>query len=257
MNTNLKAKRIPCFGERIEFKNSKGQKIVGVLEKANDKGEIAIFIHGFSANKDGGPKFMAEELAKNKINSFRIDLDNQGESEPKLEEASITNYKDTVLSAIRKLQELGFQAIDLVGTSFGGAVALAVANRFPINKMVLRAPVLDHYQRMLKQYGKEKIEEFKKAGHVNYYKDGQVYKIGYQWVEDGKLYPFEKMKDITCPILIIHGTNDDTVDYKDSVEKVSQFPNARLVSIKGASHFLGVNGDWTESSQALVGFLKK
>jgi pimeloyl-ACP methyl ester carboxylesterase len=243
--------------ERIVFKNSNGQKIVGDLETANSEDEVALFLHGFSSNRDGGPKVMAKALLKNNINSFRIDFDDQGESEPKLEDANITAYKDTALCAIKEMEKRGFHKIDLIGTSFGGAVALAVANEYPLNKLVLRAPVLDHYKRMIERYGQDELQKSEKQGYFVYKKsDGRVLRIDYGWIEDGKNYPFEEMKDLNIPILIIHGTNDQTVDYSESRKAVKEFPNAELVTVEGADHHLGVNGDWSISLNALIDFLK-
>lgn len=71
---------------KIFFKNSKKQKICGILDEPNSESdEIVIIIHGFSSTKDSGAKYVAEELSKRNINSIRIDLDNRGESEPRFE----------------------------------------------------------------------------------------------------------------------------------------------------------------------------
>ena len=62
---------------KINFKNNRNEKIVGILSVPDKKSpEITIIIHGFSSNKDGGSRFTAGILAKHRLNSIAIDLDN-------------------------------------------------------------------------------------------------------------------------------------------------------------------------------------
>ena len=44
------------------------------------------------------------------------------------------------------------------------------------------------------------------------------------------------MNNITCPVSIIHGTDDTVVDYKYSVELKSEFPEVKLITSEGQNH---------------------
>ena len=103
--------------QKIFFKNSKGQRLCGIIEEPNEsKNEIVIFVHGFSSSKDSlNVKDVTDELSMRKINSFRIDLDGCGESEGDFAEQTITSTVDDVLNAIRLMEERGYQKISLYG----------------------------------------------------------------------------------------------------------------------------------------------
>ena len=44
------------------------------------------------------------------------------------------------------------------------------------------------------------------------------------------------MKNVTCPVSIVHGTDDTVVDYKYSEQLKSEFPNIKLITSEGQSH---------------------
>ncbi len=241
--------------EKIYFNNFENQKIWGIIEEPNQiKNEIIIIIHGAGANKESGPKHIAEELIKRNINSIRIDLDDQGESEPRHENSTISSYVKTVETTINYLKKQRYKTINLIGTSFGGIVAMATAlKRKEIKKILLRAPVADYYKRVLDRYSKDEIKEFKKQGFYNYTKsNGKKLKITYKRIEDSKKYNmYEKAKKIQIPVLIIHGTDDKNVNYKTSEKLIKEFPKGRLILIKNADHSLGINGDYRKSLKIL------
>ena len=241
--------------KKVFFKNFKKQKICGILDEPNAKRDkIIIIIHGFSSTKDTGAKYVAEELSKRKINSIRIDLDNRGESEPKFGKTTISNYVKTVNSTIGYVKKLGYKNISLLGTSLGGLIAAATALRYRnIKKLALRAPVADYYELLLKRFNKDEVTKFKKQGFYYYIRpDEEKLKIVYDFIEDSKKYSmYKKVKDIKCPVLIIHGTKDEIVPYKTSQKLVKKFTNARLVLIKNASHKLSIHGDLSQGLQII------
>ena len=56
------------------------------------------------------------------------------------------NWKDSILqdfSDVLSIPELNLKSINLLGASFGGALALIVSKKFKINKCVLLSPLLD------------------------------------------------------------------------------------------------------------------
>lgn len=246
---------------KIFFKNSKNQKICGILDEPNSESdEIVIIIHGFSSTKDSGAKYVAAELSKRNINSIRIDLDNRGESEPGFEKATISGYVNTVISTINYFKKLGYKYIMLFGTSLGGLIAMATALRYPaIKKLVLRAPVADYYELLLKRFSRDELAQFKKQGFYYYTRpNGEKLRIHYDFIEDSKKYSmYKKVKNIKCPVLIIHGTKDQIVNYRTSQKLVKGFKNAQLVLIKNADHGLSINGDLSQGLKVLANWFEK
>ena len=219
----------------------------GILEhKGFD--EIVIMIHGYSSSKETISLKRASEMLN--VSSLRIDMDNKGE----IGKLTISDYVKKVEIAIEFVKKEGYKKIDLLGTSCGGVVCMAVALKNDINKMFLRAPVSDYVEQKELSFGKERMEEWKEKGFVERSrKNGEKYKMYYDFYEDAKKYVMaDKVKDIKCPVMIIHGDQDEEVPISQS-EKL-KFPNGKLHVIKGAGHDLGVNGNWDEGFGVMKDF---
>ncbi len=245
--------------KKVFFTNNKNQKLCGILNEPTKKGEIVIIVHGFGSHKNTGARDSASHLAKLNINSFRIDLNGCGESEGNFEECTITDYVEDVEAAIKYVKQKGYEKISLIGTSCGGIICMAVALKHPeIQRMFLRAPVSDYPSQREEFYGKEMITEWKEKGYMYKTKsDGTKLKVNYTFYEDSKKYVmYDKVKEIKCPVMIIHGDIDKTVNINDSKKVVQNFPNAELKIIQGAGHKLSVDGDFTQASKFLTDFFK-
>ncbi len=242
------------MGEKIFFKNSKGLKICGILEEPNrQKGEVVILVHGYSSNKNrSSVKLIAEELIRRNINSFRIDLDGCGESEGEFENQTITSTVDDISSAIKLIKKIGYKKIDLFGSSAGGLSVMATALKHPqINRIGLKAPVSDYPSQRLRKYGQKYVNDWKEKGY-NFHEcgDGRKLKVNFSFYEDSKKYVmYDKAQKITCPVLIIHGTEDQSVAIEDSRKIIRKFSNGKLIELKGADHKLTIDGDMSLSNK--------
>jgi pimeloyl-ACP methyl ester carboxylesterase len=244
--------------ENVFFKNSKNQKIYGGFEEPNiSKDEVVIIVHGFSSFSKS---HLPDELAKININSFRIDLDNRGKSEPDFqEEASISNYMNTLESAIDLAKSRGYKSVSLLGISFGGNVVLATSLKHPeIKRIVLMAPSIDYPSAVKSRFSKGELEKSKKEGYYSQLvSTGEKVKVNYSCLEDSQKYVmFGKAKNINIPVLIIHGTEDEEVDCRGSEKIIKEFSNGKLILIQGASHQLAVNGDFSKGKEALREWFK-
>ncbi len=208
-------------------------------------GWIVLFIHGFYSTKETSSRILADILEKNNINSFRIDLDNRGESEPKFEEGSISQYVSTALAATEFLKEQGFEEIHFCGSSYGGVVGLMAAQQFPYKSLVLRCPGAGMWKR---------LDEFENKVSWSYTsgKTGETYTMGIQFYEEIKDVSLNELaKKIKMPTLIIHGTKDTTCPISWSEEMAAVNPKIELVPIPGAEHGLNIDGDYSLSQKAL------
>lgn len=227
---------------KVFFQNSKGLKIAGIIERPDPgSNRVVILIHGYSSNKDRQSSLlMVEELSKRGVNSFRIDLNGCGESEGEFKYQTITSTVDDVEAAIRYLKSVGFNQFELFGNSAGGLTAMAVALKNPeIAKLGLKCPVSDYVDQKTRKKGLSGIAEWEKSGSTIYksFSSGREYEVDYSVFEDYKNYiMFDKVKDIKCPTLIVHGDGDDVVDIEYSKRVVKNFPNAKLIVIPGANH---------------------
>ncbi|MBR9676027.1 alpha/beta hydrolase [Candidatus Woesearchaeota archaeon] len=247
--------------EKISFKNSNGLKIVGVLERISDDKRVVILIHGYSSNKDRrSTKQLAEELSSRKINSFRLDLGGSGESEGDFGKQTISGWVDDVLSAIKLLESKGYSEFELFGSSAGGLVAMNVALAYPnVKRVALKAPVSDYPTQRLEHIGEKGIKDWEEKGHTIYVNgEGKEFKVNYSFFEDTKKHVmYDKVKDITCPVLIIHGDADTAVRVEQSKRVVKGFPDAKLVVLEGANHALEINGDKSYANKLFGDWFEK
>jgi pimeloyl-ACP methyl ester carboxylesterase len=245
--------------EKIFF-NGKFGKICGVLHRVENSKEIVIVIHGFSSSKDTGAVNISQELNKVGVDALRIDLDNQGESELDFKTgASVPNYIKQVEAAIDYCKKIGYNRISLVGGSYGGTVAFAVAVVRPeIKRLLLRAPVVDYKEHALFEFGEKKLLEFKKQGRVPYFnKHGEKLFVTFDYIEKAYPYSMYKLaKKVKIPTLIVQGDKDDEVNPEYAKKAVKYFPNAKLHIIKGAGHNAGVDGDFSEWYLDIMDFFK-
>lgn len=252
---------------KVFFQNSKDQKICGILEEPDKNSNRAvILIHGYSSNKNRPSSFdMAGELSKRNINSLRIDLNGCGESEGKFEYQTIASTVDDVEAAINYLKNLGYSQIELFGASAGGLTAIATALKHPeVARLGLKCPVSDYVGQKIKRKGEAGMQEWKDKGFSIYKSSssGQEHKIDYSVFEDYKNYiMFDKVKEIKCPTLIVHGDADDVVDLEDSKRLVKNFPDAQLIIMPGANHTFdkkedrvrmnSMFGEWFENGELM------
>lgn len=59
------------------------------------------------------------------------------------------------------------------------------------------------------------------------------------------------LKEVTCPVTLIHGTNDEVVQYKFSEELHRLYPKSHLVTKKGAGHRRVIFGIANEISSVM------
>ena len=246
--------------EKVFFENSKKQKICGVLDKVNsDKEEIVIVVHGYGSCKEGKTSLdIARELNARGINAFRIDLDGCGDSEGNFAEQTVTYMADDIVSAIKYVENLGYKNIDLLGASGGAISSMVAVLAYPhIRKLALKSPVFDYVEQRTIYWGEEKIKEWKEKGFVIMQKSRGPMQANYSFHEDAHNHiMYDKVKDIKCSTLIIHGDHDKLVTLDQSKKGIKNFPNGKLIIFKGANHDLGINGDRSLSNKIFADWLE-
>lgn len=234
--------------EKVYFKNSKGNKLCGILlTVSNDKAKpIVILVHGHCSNKNSNSLIQLKEfLEKKGISSFRIDLSGHGESKGSFEETTVSIAADDILSAIDYLKKQGYKKIGLIGSSFGGIASIMSASKSKdLFILALISPVCNYQD--LYGWRKVLIQEWKNKGYRDYPTDNKMLKLNYSFYEDGLINDgYKAAPKIFAPTLIVHGDNDQEVPVEQSIKLSKLLPNCKLVIIKGANH------KYTEKDHAL------
>ena len=230
--------------EKIFFKDSKGNRIVGSLSNPskNTENPIIIICHGFNSKKETIKCVEIEkELIKKNISTLRFDFFGHGESDGKFEDLTISKAVDDVLKAIEFLKEKGYKKIGLVGDSFGGISSInAAAKTNDLYVLGLISPVSNYVDKILAQPEWYDHDTWKKQGYT-YYKNeiyGNTIRLNYGFFEDAKNNNgYEAAKKIKIPTLIVHGDEDKSVPVEQSKKTASLIENCRLEIIKGCDHY--------------------
>ena len=194
-------------------------------------------VHGFTSNKDRNRSIeIANLLSKNSFAVLRFDLGGSGESydTPIRVEYQIDDLK----SAINFVKRKGYKEIGLLGESLGGLISLCIYNE-EIKTMVLFAPVTKEKTPTKYPEWKKEMEE---KGFILIEKDGKNFKIPKEYIKEREsVNQKELLSKVMCPVLIIHGTEDDSVPLEHSGEAMQYLSKkSKLKIIKGAGHKLDI-----------------
>lgn len=248
------------MSETVEFENSSGKRLVGDFYPASSE-EAIIMCHGFTGDRHEWGRFdkLAEEFNETGFNVLAFDFSGSGESEDDL--LTIEKEIEDLKSAINFIRKKGFFKIGLFGLSLGGLICLR--NSENVSAIALAAPVTNKEEN---------------------YEDGRLIPKGFIRLEDGNfLFKFKRetevfrrkivvdkkiieereninqeglLKDVKCPVLIVHGTEDESVPLEDSEKAIKTLnEDSRLYIIKGADH--GLNNQLDEIAELSMDFFKK
>ncbi len=217
---------------------SEGQNIWGNLLSPYDGAPGILMSHGLESSKDGNkwralsPRFYSEGWASLRF-SYRGCGEGEEKSEGDFEDTTLTGRIRDYKAAIDYLETTGvdLSRLGVIGSSFGGMTALA-AGEERIKAMVVLAspsrfpPPPEEGSRDLKQRGHFRLESGRRL-KAGFFKDLQGYKIS------------DEVKKIRCPILIIHGAQDELIPIEEAYELYHSAPEPkRLEIIENGNHRL-------------------
>jgi len=235
--------------KRVEFKNSRGKKLVGALHIPDKKKKhpAVIICHGFKRTKEQIiPLVLSRNLSVEGFVVLRFDFSNWGESAGGYSNMKFTQEIKDVDSALKYVSKQPFvdkNRIGLAGLSLGGGVVLVSAanNLKKVKTVVAFAPSLDFYNIIRNHFDKTgQKEAWKRKGYSYMYDRGRdtYWKFNYSFLKDSqKVKPFDYYDKIKCPVFIIQGSKDKDVrlsENKKFFEKLS--PPKKFLVIQGGDH---------------------
>ncbi|MBW8050748.1 MAG: prolyl oligopeptidase family serine peptidase [Cytophagales bacterium] len=244
--------------------NSKHGKRFGADARyieSQEKKPVIIFVHGFKGFKDWGHfNLMADYFAENGFVYIKLNLSHNGTSiENPIEfvdpEAFGTNNFSIELDdvgvlidhlfeddcAIPKI-EMGINKIFLTGHSRGGGLVILKANEDPRVKAIATLASVS----TLGSWPESTVKQWKKDGVYYVYnsRTGQNMPLYYQLAED--VQKNNKRLDVPAaannlkqPMLIIHGSNDESVTVNAAYQLKKINHPAELFIIEDAGHTFG------------------
>jgi fermentation-respiration switch protein FrsA (DUF1100 family) len=219
------------INQKITFKNKHDQKIVGIIDKPNSstKNPMIIICHGFKGCKE---EAILADTAKKLVDSgfatLRFDFTNGiGESEGLMEDITVGHYVEDLNCVIGYAEELDFvdkDKIGIAGHSLGGMACLLEASKDKRVKCLVSFSGVFNFS-IVRKLSAEKegftLGDWKKQGFAKFhsYSKNLDVKVKYKFYEEGISYDMESaVKKIDCPILVIQGSEDNSVPIKQGEE---------------------------------------
>lgn len=236
--------------QRVTFKNSNNLTLVGNLFPTSSK-SIVILSHALANDKSERGQFdtIATMLNKSGFSVLAFDFSGCGESEDTT--LTVGKQVDDLTSALRFVKTLGYTNIGLFGHSLGCLVSLRCYSP-EVQAMALWSPITNKVTyKWEDKLSKEQLEELKAKGYYTRTRKNAVrltYLIDKQMLVDREsVNQVELLKKVTCPVLIIQGTKDESVPVLDSKNAISLLSkDSKLELIEGADH------DFTKHFETIV-----
>ena len=226
---------------RVTTLNKHDERLVGLKEVPSiekEKYPTILLVHGFGVTKheDGMFDDLAQRLVNESFLVYRFDFSGRGESEGDYSETSLTKLKDDlvkIIDSIKKDKQVDLLNIGILAQSFGTSVTIALMPE--VKTMILMGSISTPYKVISRLFG----EGFNPGGASQRPRvGGGVTKIKLGFWQDLKKYNLiENIKNITSPILFIHGSEDNKVPLlnMENYYKVANNPKKKVV-IENADH---------------------
>lgn len=231
--------------QALTFQDRAGRRVAGVLAAPDTPTDrLAVLLHGFLSNKNSTTnKALTREFNQIGIATFRFDFFGQGESEGPFEKITCTAAIEEAEAALQLVQSKGYRRIGLIGSSFGGLIALLTAARHAgdpgLGSLALKCPVPDFEEMLRLEFGRQGIEEWRQLGTIPDITGGPGrVKLHYAFYEDCARHPgYDAAKVITVPTLIVQGDCDEYVPLHQSRRLYEALQSVkRLDVLPGADH---------------------
>ena len=244
--------------QKINFKNSDGQTLVGRLELPADQHphSYAIFAHCFTCNKNLlAVKNIGKALTSHGFGVLRFDFTGLGESDGDFADTNFSGNVGDLVAAAEFLQNNYDAPTLIIGHSLGGAASIFAASEILSIKAVatIGAPSNPVHVKHLLQSG---VDEILATGKAVINLSGRDFTIKKQFLDDldTKSLP-ETAKALRKPLLIMHSPQDDTVGIKNAEEiYIAAHHPKSFVSLDGADHLLSKKEDSIYAGNVIAGW---
>lgn len=204
-----------------------GEEVAAVHHEASSEDWI-FFCHGYGSDKDGSYRKRAERAAEEGFNAVRFDFRGNNESDGDFIDQNLSSRIADLEACIDFFRP---ENIFLWGMSFGGKVVLHANEKFDVEALIFKSPVLFN----------DEMEKFRSVveekGSYTHFDDKTIDERFFQDLDN---YSFEDAFEIIeRPVLVFHGGEDSTVHFESSADAVKKIDSeVTLRKLKGETHFM-------------------
>lgn len=235
-----------------------GQQICVRLHLPAQARGMAVLVHGFSSTMDSSTNSrLVAVLPENGVAVLCFDLRGHGASDGQIQDLTLSAAVEDLLGAVHWAC-VGWPGLRnvprvVVGSSFGGAVALAGAARAGACGLVLKAPVSDMASMQREARGEDGMRQWRETGYGLLPGKGGMIPVHYALIEDSLQYDLPRMAlESGLPIRIVHGRRDEVVPCEHSERLCALVGDrARLLVLDGGDHQFTDEADFERMSSFL------
>ena len=228
---------------RLEFQNSNGETLAGLLELPERAGEIssfALFAHCFTCGKDvAAASRISRALAARGIAVLRFDFTGLGNSDGDFANTNFSSNIDDLVSAAQALQAQYRAPQIMIGHSLGGVAVLAAAARLDSVRAVVTigAPATAQH---VKHLFDEQSAQIERQGEALVTLGTRQFSIKKQFIDDIDSYAStDKIRDLDAALLVFHSPLDTIVSIDEAalIYQAARHPKS-FISLDRADHLL-------------------
>jgi len=233
---------------RLEFENSNGDTLAGLLELPERAAEItsfALFAHCFTCGKDiAAASRISRALAARGIAVLRFDFTGLGNSDGDFANTNFSSNIDDLVYAAKALQAQYRAPQILIGHSLGGAAVLAAAAQLDSVKAVVTIGAPATAQHVMHLF-KDHSEQIRQQGEAVVQLGAREFSIKAQFVDDIDSYSSTgKIRDLDAALLVFHSPLDAIVPIDEAalIYQAARHPKS-FISLDRADHLLSKAAD--------------
>ena len=197
--------------EEMNIEVEKNVSINSLLFKQKQSRGLIFYMHGNAGNLAGWGG-VSRDLLPFGYDVFIYDYRGYGKSGGKISsEEQIYHDAEILLESLKKNYKE--EQIILYGRSIGSGVASYLATKHKVKALILETPYYN-----LTWLAK------------HYYPFIPTFFLKYKFANN------EYLKNVTSPIFLIHGTDDEVIPYINSTLLAKDFPQAKFITINGGHH---------------------
>ena len=247
--------------ESLTFKDAQGHRVAAVLSRPSRPASgIVVLCHGFLSHKNSTTNTtLTRMLNEAGLATFRFDFFGHDESEGPFEDITISVAIEQADAAVALARSRGYDRIGLVGSSFGGLVAiLTTAQRQDIACLALKCPVVDFAEEFRLEFGPGELAEWQSTDTIPNLLGGPArIRLKYALYEDCLRHiAYEPASKIVSPTLIVQGKCDELVPLHQSQRLLSALRGPkRLDLLPEADHQFSRGEDFQTMTAAISDWL--
>jgi pimeloyl-ACP methyl ester carboxylesterase len=185
-----------------------------------------VALHGFAS----GPRSRKNEHFRSTFAARGLELVTPDMNQPSFGTLSLAAMKD---EGERAWEANGRRPLRMIGSSLGGFVAAWFASVHPerVDRLILLCPAFDLAGRWHELITAERLERWRATGWLDFDDArGEPVPLHYAFFLEGREVP--RMPPVPCPTIVIHGRQDETVPFDQSVRYAAHQAEVReLVAV--------------------------